>query len=862
MNLLAALLNPVLFYAGTAAVAAPILIHLLARRRYRRVRWAAMEFVLEAQKRNRRRMRLQELILLALRCLLVFLIGLVVARPFVTPRSWGAMLAPGGQARNEWIFLLDDSFSMGYVHEGVGSFDRAKQALLGLLDQARRGGDKQSVTVLRSSAPDSPLVAGAYPDERSAAELAERVEALEPSQKTLRLDAAIARVRTLLDESPQIGQVRLTVVSDFQKVDWLGKAAERQPATGNGQQHREPREEETDVGRAPSAKSGEGGEDEIGPPEEAADSPSGGGSPLAPLAAWAQQGRSLGVVLVAVGDRQATNRAVADVRPAGSRFVAGMPGELNITVANHGDAALPEGTVQVWLGGAPGQTAVVPPLPPRQSAVVPVPMTFPTWGDETVRVELPAGPTTNGSAAGAPGDRGEGMSELALDDTRHAAVEVEPAVRILVVDGEPGPDAASDEVHLLTTALAPAGQVSSGNTVQIIDESRLEDALSGPPGGTNVAGANGADSHGEGPPHVVVLANVYRISPGALVRLQAFVRKGGGLLIFVGDQVDAAWYNESFYERGRGLMPELLGAVVEQPGPGTPLAESNSLHPVMRVFVGSDNPFLRRVAFGKYFAVLEDGEAGASRAQDTRPEATGNGQRATDAAADLRVGRGGDAIGPETPRSVVARFADAERTPAIIEQPFGKGRVVLVNSTCDLEWNNWGRDPSYIVTLLELARYLCGTGVSAEDHLVGDPIVLRFRPGQYQPDATLRTPDYPEESEIGLALVPEGDGAVLRWDRTDRAGVYRLRLRRSDGGEQQRLVAVNVDPRESDLSVADEQDLRRAMPEIPFAYVTSTEQVAELEEAGGKELWRGLLAAGLAVLLVEQVLAFAFGRRR
>jgi len=63
-------------------MAVPILIHLLARRRFRRIRWAAMDFLLDAERRNRRRMRLEEWILLLLRCLAVLLLALLVARPF------------------------------------------------------------------------------------------------------------------------------------------------------------------------------------------------------------------------------------------------------------------------------------------------------------------------------------------------------------------------------------------------------------------------------------------------------------------------------------------------------------------------------------------------------------------------------------------------------------------------------------------------------------------------------------------------------------------------------------------------------------------------------------------------------------
>src|SRR5580698_9610265 len=72
--------NPWFMAAGGALVAAPILIHLINRMRFKRIRWAAMEFLLKSQKRNRRKLIIEQLILLALRCLLVMLAGFLLGR--------------------------------------------------------------------------------------------------------------------------------------------------------------------------------------------------------------------------------------------------------------------------------------------------------------------------------------------------------------------------------------------------------------------------------------------------------------------------------------------------------------------------------------------------------------------------------------------------------------------------------------------------------------------------------------------------------------------------------------------------------------------------------------------------------------
>src|SRR5436190_10117869 len=98
--------NPFFLVAGAALISAPIIIHLINRMRFKRIRWAAMEFLLKAQKRNRRRLIIEQLILLALRCILEALVGLLVAR-FV-----GFSFADIGSKQAMHIVLLDDTLSM------------------------------------------------------------------------------------------------------------------------------------------------------------------------------------------------------------------------------------------------------------------------------------------------------------------------------------------------------------------------------------------------------------------------------------------------------------------------------------------------------------------------------------------------------------------------------------------------------------------------------------------------------------------------------------------------------------------------------------------------------------------------------
>src|SRR5581483_2491546 len=104
---------------GAGAVAIPVIVHLLNRKRFRVVTWAAMRFLLAAQKQNVRRLRLEHLVLLAVRSLILLLIVLAMASVMPWAEGLWASLWPDAAARvtrranrTHHILVLDGSASM------------------------------------------------------------------------------------------------------------------------------------------------------------------------------------------------------------------------------------------------------------------------------------------------------------------------------------------------------------------------------------------------------------------------------------------------------------------------------------------------------------------------------------------------------------------------------------------------------------------------------------------------------------------------------------------------------------------------------------------------------------------------------
>src|SRR3954468_17597787 len=115
------------YLLGALALAAvPLIIHLLNRRRFQTVEWAPMKYLKLTIKTNRRRLRIEQLLLLALRTALIVALVLAVARPVLTKAGGLGGWLGGGRGRVSRVLVIDDSLSMGYRAETRTAFDLAK----------------------------------------------------------------------------------------------------------------------------------------------------------------------------------------------------------------------------------------------------------------------------------------------------------------------------------------------------------------------------------------------------------------------------------------------------------------------------------------------------------------------------------------------------------------------------------------------------------------------------------------------------------------------------------------------------------------------------------------------------------------
>lgn len=136
-------LNQIMLW-GALGVAAPILIHLLNRYRFREVDWGAMDLLRRAMVVRSRRVRIEDLILLILRCLAVALLAISMARP--TLRAAGAKFF-GGESRIGMVIALDGSYSMAHRPGVQSRFDVALQKAREIV-RTLQPGDQVSVVLM------------------------------------------------------------------------------------------------------------------------------------------------------------------------------------------------------------------------------------------------------------------------------------------------------------------------------------------------------------------------------------------------------------------------------------------------------------------------------------------------------------------------------------------------------------------------------------------------------------------------------------------------------------------------------------------------------------------------------------------
>lgn len=389
---------------------------------------------------------------------------------------------------------------------------------------------------------------------------------------------------------------------------------------------------------------------------------------------------------------------------------------------------------------------------------------------------------------------------VSADNYRYCTIDLPRDVPVLLVDG----DADAGDARYLSWALSPGGPVRTGIQPQI----ETPRYLSLKPLGDYRA---------------INLTNIDRLDASAVDALEKYVAAGGGVVFFLGERSQVKYINDVLYRDGKGLFPVPLARPAElavdrlEPAPDVEVSD----HSIFRVLASKRNTFLQKVAVEKYLAVPEGWKP----------------------AADSTV-------------RVVANLRNG--APLVVERRFGEGRVVAFLTTAAPTWNNWARNPSFVVVVQDLQAYLSDRSSAAESRLVGSPLELHLDPAIYQSQVQFTTPEAGDGATTAVNATVGADGTLTAaLTETDVSGFYEARLTRTDGTAETRRYAMNVEPAEGNLDALDAQQLATRLEGVNYHFEQASAFESAAGESTGYNLSESLLFGLVLLLLGEQILAWS-----
>ena len=418
-------LNPWMLL-GTLAVASPILIHLLNKRRFKIVDWAAMDFLFQADKKNRRRVQLENFILLLLRCLAMLLFALMFARPFL-PSSVTSVLQQSQKL--ERVILIDDSLSQKVLNGSLPAFDNIKSSTKELMGRfAESTKTEDWLTVMLTSEPDQPLLANEPLTSSTLAALNQSIDDLECSDRVADYSASLEKLKRYVSGQRESGGRVAYFFSDMREADWVNSL-------------------DADSETAPNKLMTEISESTVG------------------------------CFLIDVGSSADQNLAVVSVRPENLQ-VADKVIQFNVAVANYGTQTAEQVRVLLQVDDgqpeyetiasiAPGEIQelafryVFPPQQVTTNLLNPESEVKPRFANYRVKAEIDRGSL---GEAGLAGD------QLLDDSVGLYASRVIDGISVLLVDGDPSASSERSETHYLNS-LEVAG---TGLDMEVVTASELE----------------------------------------------------------------------------------------------------------------------------------------------------------------------------------------------------------------------------------------------------------------------------------------------------------------------------------------------------------------------------------------------------
>ena len=401
--------------------------------------------------------------------------------------------------------------------------------------------------------------------------------------------------------------------------------------------------------------------------------------------------------------------------------------------------------------------------------------------------------------------------DLVADNSFSLALEVRHSIPILVVEGHEPRDIWDADAGLLSLALDSTAKPGSAGLFDVTRKNLYE---------VEDADVDALENY-----KTIVLANVPSFSHDFQFALEQFVERGGGLLMTLGDRIDADAYNRTSAD-GRGLIPARLTKIRSAEGePWSPTFAAGAAHSILDLFDVNRTKVLNEIRVARYWD--------------------------THAARDARV---------------IARFGES---PFIVCRQYGHGRVALWTTAANTTWSNFPLTQDYLPLLQNLAIYLSASVKPPINLSQGDALVYAFPPApassagpsdlvmkeiELWEHCTLTFPDGRQREVRGNFV---GGQWVAEWLDTAEAGVYTVTVHEN---VPRKHYAVALRPGEGDVTPLNAEDRKLLRSTVITGIVDNRRSLdaAIARETGATELWRVLLVLAALLLCAELYLGWRF----
>lgn len=485
------------------------------------------------------------------------------------------------------------------------------------------------------------------------------------------------------------------------------------------------------------------------------------------------------VIIVDCAGTCGENLAVTDIRVVTVRPAVGVPVTVDVEVQNFSPSKK-DAPINFYVGRQKRAERTVP-VEANSVATVSFSHKIESAGTHTGWVDLT-----------------DIRDAVAMDNRRHFAFNVPENIRVAVVREKKGALPLLDEAYFITPALNPAfGTQGSLSTIQPavllrdqLTQTRLSDF------------------------DVVFLLNLPELTTDQLDALKAYLRNGGAVVVFVGDNVKAdAWNGYTDPVEG-ALLPARLGKLLvadEQTGEQVTVAKVDEDHPMFLPLKDMQRTFFTRVRLWRYLELEVEENSGAR---------------------------------------VLSTLSNGH--PFLLEKETagGRGKVLLFCTTATNAWTNLPARNFYLSMLHQMVYYLAQTQDRAADYIAGHTIIF--------PSVEGRTPEVqvtnPRNTITRAKIIPDRHEAA--YTNTKFVGPYYWQ----DAGDPTRsgVFTINIESSESNLATISDNELAEDLlkdRKVYFARDADSALAVAAKLRSGFSLRNPLLFLVIAILIAECLLA-------